>query len=116
VGADAEKTDRRFGRRITVALGATLGVVILATLINLIGIALAGSIGAWSEWLHQHRGYLLLWRLCLYGAVTYAWWRMRRHFQFADDGADTRVRLRRVEVAAACTIVVLETVTWFQHA
>jgi len=41
---------------------------------------------------------------------------MRKHFQFANDGADTRVRLRRVEISAACTIIVLESVTWFQHA
>lgn len=111
----AKETRGRFGRRIALALGATLGIIFVATVINLIGIRLVGSVGAWNEWLDQHQEHLLSWRLCLYGVLAYTWWRMRRRFRFEDDGTDSLIRIRRVEIAAVCTIGVLESMTWFQH-
>lgn len=52
---------------------------LLATLIvALVGMQQTGGILAWGQWLDEHPGRFLLWRLALYAAVLWNWMWARR--------------------------------------
>ena len=97
-----------FSRRAAKAL--LLAVVIIAAAVgaNLVGIYLVGSVAGWERWLAASAGYVLVWRLCLYGATVYGWVWMRRRLLAREEDAQARRRLVRSEIAGVVAIVALE--------
>src|SRR5579863_7561425 len=89
--------------RILSALLWGLLVVLSAVTVNVIGIRIVGSVNGWAHWLHAHRAFFLVWRLCLYSVTACGWWWMRERVRQREPGADRR--LRRVELAAVLAIV-----------
>src|SRR3546814_5780281 len=39
------------------------------------GSHVVGGVEGWQHWLQAHAGHFFGWRLCLYGATAYGWWR-----------------------------------------
>ena len=83
-------------------------LVLVAIGINVLGIRLLGGTISWSHWLTAHREHFLMWRICLYGAVAYGWWRMRSRIARCEVSPDTKMRLGRAEIGAAIAILALE--------
>ena len=97
-----------FSRRAAKALLWTVAIAAAAVGANVAGIYLVGSVAGWERWLAAAAGYLLLWRLCLYGATAYGWLWMRRRLLARETDAQARRRLVRSEIAGAVAIVALE--------
>lgn len=98
-----------FNRQVGRALLWCSLIVLVAVLINLVGIKVVGDIDQWQHWLNQHTGYFLFWRVCLYLATGYGWVWMRRRLLQREPSSEVRQRLLRSEIAAVLTIVLLET-------
>ena len=81
-------------------------LVVVAILINLLAIRLLGDAQGWSHWLRDHALGLLLWRMGLYAALIYGWWRMRTRLLRHEPGPTQR--LRRAEAAGIAALVLLE--------
>ena len=103
---------RLFNRRVAAgALKALLWVGLVAGVaigVNAAGIHVVGSIDGWQRWLAANRGYFFAWRLLLYAATACGWLWMRRRLRDREPSAEAQQRLRRVEVAAVLTLVLLE--------
>ena len=95
-------------RRLGWALAWIALVVLVAVVVNLVGIHLVGDVDAWTRWLDEHAGYFLVWRLALYAATAYGWMCMRRRLRARDASGETHQRLLRVEIAALAAIALLE--------
>jgi len=106
-------TSRLF-RRLTTSLFWVLAILVIAAAVNLVGIRVAGDVSGWSRWLQSHSLYFLAWRLCLYGGTAYGWWWMRNRVLHREGAEETRMRFRRVEVAAVLTVLALETAVFVQ--
>lgn len=110
----------RIGRRVVMSwvwmLLGTAAVVLVAVAINLAGIHFAGDVDGWQRWLRSHASAFLMWRLCLYAATGYGWWRMRQRVYRRDTAPEAHRRLQRAEMAAVVAIVLLEGSTWLPHA
>jgi hypothetical protein len=76
--------------------------------VNIAGIHIVGGIDGWQRWLRANRGYFFAWRLFLYAATAYGWWWMRRRLLERAPSVEPHQRLRRVEIAALMTLVLLE--------
>ena len=83
-----------------------LGLVLTVILINVLAVRLLGDVQAWNAWLRDHALSLLLWRLGLYAALIYGWWRMRT--QLLRREPESRQPLRRAEAAGIAAQVLLE--------
>lgn len=107
-----------WGRHAGVALMGALLVAALATAVNVAGIRAVGSVDSWQRWLLTHAGYFLVWRLGLYAATAWGWWRMRARMcaRLQSPAAETRHRLIRAEIAAAVAVVLIEGSRWLPHA
>lgn len=92
--------------RFLSALLWILVLILAAVAVNVTGIRIIGSVSGWAHWLHAHRAFFLLWRLCLYGATACGWWWMRERLRQQEPGAHRR--LRRAELAAVLAIMALE--------
>lgn len=97
---------RRHGQRLGIALLWALLMLIVATVANVIGIHLAGGIDGWQQWLTEHAGHFLAWRLLLYAGTIWGWLWMRRRVLAREPGA--RQRLLRAEIAAIVAVSALE--------
>jgi len=104
---------RLFNRRLAEALLWALLITLVAVAINLIGIHVLGTVTSWNHWLKNHRGYLLAWRLCLYGATAYGWWRMRQRMVGFGSNAEA-LRWNRTEIAAVLTVLASEGAAFLQ--
>lgn len=93
-------------RRFLWALLCALALVLIAALVNVIGIRVVGDVNSWAHWLRAHRGDFLAWRLFLYGATAWGWWWMHERVRRREPGA--HARLLRVEIAAVLVILALE--------
>jgi hypothetical protein len=80
----------------------------VAVCVNLAGIHVVGSIDGWQRWLWANKGYFSAWRLLLYAATACGWWWMRRRLLEREPSVESHQRLRRVEIAALITLVLLE--------
>jgi hypothetical protein len=98
-----------FGRSrfLSVLLGGLL-VALIAGTVNVVGIRVAGGVTGWAHWMQAHRVFFRIWRLCLYSGTAWGWWWMRERVRQREPGAERR--LRRIELAAALTVVALECV------
>lgn len=103
-----------FNRRVGQSLLWALLVAGIAVGVSVAGVHLLGSIGGWKHWLRAHAGYFFAWRLLLYCATAYGWWRMRRRLRQYEPGSETLSRLRRTEVAALVSVVLLEASQWLR--
>ncbi|WP_447759578.1 hypothetical protein [Pseudomonas moraviensis] len=70
------------------------------------------NVAQWSNWMRTHHAALLVWRLPLYIATVYGWYRMRvslikRGFTFHQHQ-----RLLYAEVAAITVLAMLELLTF----
>lgn len=99
-------------RRLLWALLWALALILIAALVNVIGIRVVGNVNGWAHWVRAHRGDFLAWRLCLYGATAWGWWWMRERVRRREPRAHTR--LLRVEIAAVLVILALEGVAFLQ--
>lgn len=65
-------------------------------------------------WITDHRYPLLIWRLGVYAITARVWWKLRLRFITSEgrDAASTAA-LRRAEIAALLSIVLLEAANWF---
>lgn len=97
-----------FNRRIALTLLAVSLVVAVAVLVNVVGIELAGDILSWDHWLKDNAPVFFVWRMLLYAATVYGWLWMRKRVLQREETVDARKRLKRVEICAAASIVLLE--------
>lgn len=84
-------------------------IILVAVLINVIGIQVVVSITQWEHWFHQHTGYFRVWRVCLYAATGYGWLCVRRRLLQREPDKAVRQRLLRSELTVVLAIVLLET-------
>ncbi|QRI92994.1 hypothetical protein JQN63_14410 [Delftia lacustris] len=103
---DTVQPKRRW--RLAKALLWSLAAIAAAVAANVVGIALIGSIDGWQRWLHHTAPYFLVWRLGLYGALIYAWLRVRRTQLAWRQRGPARQQLRRAEIAALLALAVQE--------
>ena len=102
-----------FNRRIGRTLLGFMGLGLVAFIVNLVGIRIAGDVQEWSAWLKDHAPIFLIWRLCLYGAVGYGWWWMRRRIIARENNPNTKSRFARIEVSTVFALITLELCNWF---
>lgn len=105
---------REASRVIRTALWALL-VASIAAAANLAGIQAVGSVDGWQQWLQEHAVHFLAWRVVVYSATAYGWWWMRQRVLRRENTAEARRRVRRIEVAAVATILLLEIGQWLQQ-
>lgn len=96
-----------FSRRVGVALLWLVLVIGIAVAVNIVGIRVVGGIDGWEHWLRAHTAHFFVWRLVVYAATAYGWWRMRVRLR-REPGPETHQRLLRTEIAAVVTVVLLE--------
>ncbi|QVX40733.1 hypothetical protein J4H89_23385 (plasmid) [Ralstonia solanacearum] len=97
-----------FNRRAGIALAWVLVATGVAVAVNIVGIRAVGSIGGWEQWLRAHTRVFFLWRLGLYLATAYGWWRMRQRLRQREPAPEAHRRLLRTEIAAVVAVVLLE--------
>lgn len=104
--------ERRGALSIVRSLGhAAIWVSLLigvAFAINVLGIRAVGGAEAWEQWIKAHSGYLLAWRIVVYGCLACGWWRVRRNDSKKDRPLAELMRLRRAAIAAVAVILVGE--------
>lgn len=98
--------DLKYLRPLGRGVAWTLAMVFAVILINVLAIQLLGDVQTWSNWLRDHALGLLLWRLSLYVALIYGWWRMRARLLQREP--ETSPHLRRAETAGIAALVLLE--------
>lgn len=101
-----------FNKRTAQALAWSALLLLVAVVVNVAGIGIVGDIQGWSQWLNAHARIFFIWRIVLYLALGYGWWRIRGRIGGRIAGADgrarDRIRLIRVEVAAVVALLMLE--------
>lgn len=97
---------RRRGRGLGLALLWIFLLPAVTVAANFVGIHLAGGIEGWQQWLADHAGHFLAWRLLLYAGTAWGWIWMRRRVLAHEPGA--RQRLLRTEIAAVVAIAAQE--------
>lgn len=95
------KPDLKYLRPLSNALAWALLLLMAAVMINVLG-----DMQSWRGWVRDHALSLLLWRMGLYAALIYGWWRMRARLLLRAP--ETRPRLRRTEAAGIAALVLLE--------
>lgn len=98
-------------RKITVALLATLGALLLfsmlAILLNLVLMQFFDSVRQWQQWRMDHYVHLLAWRLTLYGVLVVFWLKLKA--RLPRPTAETRRhRLMRGEILAISLMLLVE--------
>ncbi|MDU8489401.1 hypothetical protein RYA07_13415 [Pseudomonas syringae pv. actinidiae] len=68
-----------------------------------------GDIERFREWQQEHYSYMLAWRLSLYAAIGFGWFRLKRTLkQRALDTSPVPSGLRRCEVMAIFVVLLFE--------
>lgn len=88
------------------------GLMLVAGILNAIGIQLAGDIQNWSVWFNGHASAFLVWRIFIYSAVSYGWYQMRIRVLTREDDSDSKQRFLRIEIGAVCALLLLEITNW----
>jgi len=99
---------RHWLRRASLTLLWVLLLLVATITANVVGIHLAGGIEGWQQWLDDHSGHFLAWRLLLYAGTTWGWCWMRRRVLAREAETGTHRRLRTAEIAAVIAIAALE--------
>lgn len=101
-----------FNRYVGWSVVWIVGLLLVAGLVNILGIEVAGDIESWSIWLKDHAPIFLIWRICLYCAVGYGWFWMRNRVIARDGTDEAKQRFMRIEIGAVCALVALEVSNW----
>jgi uncharacterized membrane protein YbhN (UPF0104 family) len=103
--------------RTLLALLLLWGVLLGLAIIFLGLLALDGfnDIGEWSAWMQSNQTVLFIWRLFLYAATAYAWYRMRLSLKRRGLDEDQSRRLLCAEVAAITVLALLEWLAFRQN-
>lgn len=103
---------RLFNRHVGKTTLWIIVLLVVAGLVNAVGIRIAGDIQGWTLWLKTHAPVFLFWRLCLYVAVAYGWWWMRQRVIQRETDQENRkqakTRFMRMEISAVCALLLLE--------
>lgn len=97
--------------KLLLTLLITLLIIVIAIAINLWGIRMAGDIVSWEHWLKEQAPLFFIWRLILYTSTIYGWLWMRKRIlqrETSQELQKVQARLRRVEICAVASIVLLE--------
>lgn len=84
-------------------------LLLVAGVVNLAGIQIAGGIQVWTVWLKAHAGIFLVWRILLYVGVICGWLWMRKRILKRESSKEAKVRFIRIEITAVVALLVLET-------
>lgn len=98
----------RLRRRLIQPILWAASFLLVAILISLIGIELAGGIAQWEQWLKGNAGYFRLWRMLLYAALAYAWYSMHRRLLAQDIDQQQRRQITRTAIALVVAALLLE--------
>lgn len=82
--------------------------LLVAVLISLIGIELAGGIVQWEQWLKGNAGYFRLWRMLLYTALAYGWYCLHRRLLAQNISQQKRRQLMRTAIGLVVAVLLLE--------
>lgn len=95
---------------LLVALVSLVGVVIVSGIIASVGIRIAGSVPAFQSVWREAGWWLFMWRVVLYAAIAFVWWRYRkpRVVKHLGDAPGATDRLRRLERAAILLVLLFE--------
>ncbi len=95
---------------LLVALVALVGMVIISGVIASVGIRIAGSVPAFQSAWREAGWWLFMWRVALYAAIAFVWWRYRkpRVVKRLGDAPGATDRLRRLERAAILLVLLFE--------
>ncbi|WP_095101669.1 hypothetical protein [Pseudomonas sp. Irchel 3A5] len=100
------KSNRVFRFKYWRVIGLLMMLITVATLINLYGIYILGSLENWRAWRAESYEYLLAWRLAVYALLVWAWLSVRP--RVLNPAPQMRRRIRRAEFAAAMTCILFE--------
>ncbi|MCU7247302.1 hypothetical protein [Pseudomonas koreensis] len=108
---------RRQTTRIILALLLFWGVLLSLVTLVLALFVLDGThnTGGWSSWSRSNQAALLVWRVPLYGATVYGWYRMRLRLSQRGIPHDQNRRLIYAEAAAIVLIGLIELLTFHQN-
>ncbi|WP_397458516.1 hypothetical protein AB3464_28570 [Pseudomonas asplenii] len=101
--------NRAWARHLSAGAKAVIwlsALILLTGLFNLLAIQMLGNIQQWNTWLQEHATAFLIWRLGLYGVLSYGWCWMRARLLRRQPEASQR--LRRAECAGIAALVLLE--------
>lgn len=88
------------------------GLLLLAAILNIAGIELAGDVQSWSDWLETNASVFLIWRICLYCAVGVGWYWMRNRVIAREGAQEAKQRFLRIEIGAVAALLLLEITNW----
>lgn len=97
-----------FSRSLWLTLFYLALIMLVAVVINLIGINQLGGIIAWETWRAKTYWYMLAWRLLLYAFLICGWLWLYRRIARLEPTADSRARLLRGGIFALLTLVLFE--------
>lgn len=97
-----------FNRYVGWSVGWIVGLLLVAGLVNVLGIEITGDIESWSVWLKAYAPVFLIWRICLYCVVGYGWYWMRNRVITREGTIEAKQRFLRIEIGAICALVALE--------
>lgn len=109
------KIHRLFNKRISIALLWTLLILIVAAIVNVVGIRITGDIEVWTQWINDHAYFFLIWRLALYAFVVVGWFWMRERViarEASKNFIQAKSRFLRLEVSAISVFLILEMSYW----
>ncbi|MGL4667957.1 MAG: hypothetical protein ACRCWR_08505 [Saezia sp.] len=101
-----------FNRRVGLTLLWIGVLLVVAFIVNVLGIQLAGNMQNWAVWIKEHAFAFLFWRIVLYLAVGVGWWWMHKRLMQRENTPQAKTRLLRIEIAALCSVLVLEISNW----
>lgn len=101
-----------FNRYVAWSVLWIVGLILVATIVNIAGIELAGDVQSWSDWLNTNASIFLIWRICLYCVVGYGWYWMRSRVIAREGTQEAKQRFLRIEVGAVAALLLLEITNW----
>ncbi|WP_426139205.1 hypothetical protein [Pseudomonas sp. DWP3-1-2] len=100
------KSNRVFRFKYWRLIGLLVLLISVATLINLYGIHILGSLENWKAWRAESYEYLLVWRLAVYALLVTGWLRVRQ--RLLEPEPQMKWRIKRAEFAAATACILFE--------
>lgn len=93
-------------------LAGTLGWLLIllgaGLLASLLASQLLGEPPDWRQWLNEHGGLFLAWRVLLYSGTLWGWLWLRRRLRAREPDGAAAGRLWRAELAAVVAVLLLE--------
>jgi len=107
-----------FNRSVAMFLIGLFGLIIIAFLVNMLGIHVTGTVDNWQRYLSQNAPYFLMWRLALYSLIVAGWLWVKQRIvareYSKDEQSNTALKQRvlRIEIATVVAFLALETSNW----